>query len=52
MVKVYLDRAAKLRDQADDLAGKKDFEAAIKLLESSTRELVRAIRGAGVYIPT
>jgi hypothetical protein len=52
MVKVYLDRAANLRDQADVLAGKKEFEAAIKFLESSTRELVRAIRGAGVYIPT
>lgn len=52
MVKVYLDKAANLRTQADVLAGKKNFEAAITLLESSTRELVRAIRGAGVYIPT
>jgi hypothetical protein len=52
LVKVYLDRAAKLREQAEGLADKKEFEAAIKFLESSTRELVRAIRGAGVYIPT
>jgi hypothetical protein len=52
MVKNYLEKAAALREEADALAGKKEFQAAIKLLESSTKELVRAIRGAGVYIPT
>jgi hypothetical protein len=52
MVKSNMERAATLRDEAEALAAKKEFEAAIKRLESSTRELVRAIRGAGVYIPT
>lgn len=52
MVKNNLEKAATLRDEAEALAGKKEFEAAIKRLESSTKELVRAIRGAGVYIPT
>jgi hypothetical protein len=52
LVKAYLDKSASLRDQAEALAGKREFEAAIKFLESSTRELVRAIRRAGVYIPT
>ncbi len=52
MVKGYLEKSASLREEADALAGRKEFEAAIKLLERSTRELVRAIRGAGVYIPT
>jgi hypothetical protein len=33
------------------MATKKDYEAGIQLLEESTKELVRAIRGAGVYIP-
>lgn len=50
-VKNYLEKAATLRDEADRMASKKQFESAIKLLEDSTREMVRAIRGAGVYIP-
>ena len=32
-------------------ASKKDHAQAVKLLEDSTTELVRAIRNAGVYIP-
>lgn len=52
LVKINLEKAAILRTEADEKAGKKEFESAIKLLEDSTKELVRAIRGAGVYIPT
>jgi hypothetical protein len=52
LVSKNLEIAAILRTEADTKAGKKEFEAAIKLLEDSTKELVRAIRGAGVYIPT
>lgn len=52
MVKNNLEKAAALRAEAEALAVKKEFEAAIKLLENSTKELVRAIRGAGIYIPT
>lgn len=51
MVQKYLDQAAALRASAEGMAGKRDFESAIKALEDSTKELVRAIRGAGVYIP-
>lgn len=51
MVQKYLDQAAAIRLSAEAMASKKDFEAAIKLLEDSTKELVRAIRGAGIYIP-
>lgn len=51
MVQKYLDQAAALRTNAEGVAAKRDYEGAIKLLEDSTRELVRAIRGAGVYIP-
>lgn len=50
-VQKYLEQAAVLRTNAEGMAVKKDFEAGIKLLEDSTRELVRAIRSAGVYIP-
>ena len=51
MVRRSLDRAAKLREQADDASSKGEFQGAVKLLEESTGELVRAIRGAGVFIP-
>jgi len=50
-VQGFLDSAARLRSEAEEQARKGGFEAAIKTLEDSTRELVRAIRGAGVYIP-
>lgn len=50
-VQKFLEQAAILRAQAEATATKKDFEGAIKLLEDSTKELVRAIRSAGVYIP-
>jgi hypothetical protein len=40
-----------LRKTAEEQAAKREFDAAVKTLEESTRELVRAIRAAGVYIP-
>ena len=43
--------SAKLRGQAENQASKRDHDTAVKTLEESTRELVKAIRGAGVYIP-
>lgn len=46
-----IERAAALRGEADGAARSGDYEAAIRILEDSTRELVRAIRSAGVYIP-
>jgi hypothetical protein len=51
MVQKYLEQSAALRTSSEGAAAKKDFEGAIRLLEDSTKELVRAIRGAGVYIP-
>jgi hypothetical protein len=50
-VQAGLDQAAQLRANADGLAARKDYPSAVRLLEEATRELVRAIRGAGVYIP-
>lgn len=47
----FVQRAAQLRQQAEAAAARREFSAAIEFLEDSTRELVRAIRGAGVYIP-
>jgi hypothetical protein len=46
-----VDKAAALRRDADAQAKRGDHAGAIKLLEDSTRELVRAIRAGGLYIP-
>lgn len=51
MVRKDLDQATSLRKTAEQFAAKGDYDNAIKTMEESTRELVRAIRGAGVYIP-
>lgn len=51
MVQKYLELAANLRKSAESAAAKADYVKGISLLEDSTKELVRAIRGAGVYIP-
>jgi len=51
MVRAFQDKAVQLRREAEARAARKDFDGAVRLLEQSTAELVRAIRGAGVYIP-
>ena len=47
----FIAKAGELREQAEAAAGRKKFEEAIDLLEASTKEFIRAIRSAGVYIP-
>lgn len=51
MVKNFLSKATELRLKADNASSRKDYGEAVKLLEESTAELVRAIRNAGIYIP-
>jgi hypothetical protein len=51
MVDQSLAAAARLRTQAEQQASRREHDAAVKTLEDSTRELVKAIRSAGVYIP-
>lgn len=46
-----VDRAAALRGEAEAQARQGDHAGAIQRLEDSTRELVRAIRAGGLYIP-
>lgn len=50
-MRAFLDKAKQLRGEAEKSAGRGDHPGAIKLLEDSTAELVRAIRSAGIYIP-
>jgi len=45
------EKAAVLRGDAEAQARQGDHAGAVKLLEDSTRELVRAIRAGGLYIP-
>ena len=47
----FINKAVALREDAESAAGQKKYEEAIELLEESTKELIRAIRSAGVYIP-
>ncbi|CAD5372308.1 conserved exported hypothetical protein [Rubrivivax sp. A210] len=50
-MQVFIDRAATMRVEAEGQAKRGEHAAAIKTLEDSTRELVRAIRAGGIYIP-
>ncbi len=47
----FRNRADDLRSAAESAAADERFDKAIDLLEQSTKELIRAIRSAGVYIP-
>ena len=47
----FVDKAAVLRTEAEAQARRGDHGGAIRVLEDSTRELVRAIRTGGIYIP-
>jgi hypothetical protein len=51
LVQRFLDQASEHRKSAEVASDKRDFESGVRSLEDSTKELVRAIRGAGVYIP-
>lgn len=46
-----VDRAAELRAQAEAQARAGEHAAGVRTLEAATRELVRAIRAGGLYIP-
>ena len=51
LMDIPLKKAEGLRAQAESQAAGGDFEAAIKLLEDSTKQVIRAIRMAGIFIP-
>jgi len=50
-VEEFTSNAELFREKAEISALQKRYEDAIRHLESSTKELVRAIRSAGIYIP-
>ena len=51
MVSKFLEKAKALRGQAEAQANSGDYDKAVATMEASTKEMVRAIRSAGVYIP-
>ena len=51
MVDKFLGKADELRKVADSQAADGEYENAVGTLEQSTKEIVRAIRSAGIYIP-
>lgn len=51
MVNKFMESADKLRARADEQASDGEYENAIGTMEESTKEIVRAIRSAGIYIP-
>lgn len=51
LMRPFIEKAEVLRQQAEAAARSGDHAAGIKTLEDSTRELVRAIRAGGIYIP-
>lgn len=51
LVKQFMAKAAKLRAQGERQASRGDYAAAVSTLEGATKEVVRAIRSAGIYIP-
>ena len=51
MMDIPLHKADQLRQQAEEKAGQGDYEGAIKLLEQSTQQVIRAIRLGGIFIP-
>ncbi len=47
----FLNKAAVLRKEAEEYAEKGDYQKAVEICEQSTKEIVRAIRSAGLFIP-
>ncbi|MDX1606499.1 MAG: hypothetical protein R3202_09930 [Candidatus Competibacterales bacterium] len=50
-VNQFMDKAKQLRARAEQQASRGDYDSAVSTLEDSTKEVVRAIRMAGIYIP-
>jgi tetratricopeptide (TPR) repeat protein len=50
-VRKFMEEADRIRVEADAEAGKGEYGAAVQRLEESTRQIMRAIRSAGIYIP-
>ncbi len=50
-LKAHVERAGRLRKDAEGMAGKGSFDSAIRMMEESSGEYQEALRSAGVTIP-
>jgi hypothetical protein len=48
----FVERNQSLREQAQGMAGRKDYRGALKALRAGTEQLQRALANAGVVVPT
>ncbi len=51
IVEKFMDKAAQTRATAEQQAAKGDYNTAVDTMERATKEILRAIRSAGIYIP-
>jgi hypothetical protein len=51
LVQPLLDKAAALRKDAEAQAQRGEHDGAVRTLEDSTRELIKAVRAGGIYVP-
>ena len=51
MMDIPMSQAEKLRQQAEQEAARGDYENAIKTMEQSTKQIIKAIRLGGIFIP-
>lgn len=51
LMDIPLNQAEKLRRQAESEAARGDFDTAIKTMEQSTKQIIKAIRMGGIFIP-
>ena len=51
LMDIPLNAAEKFRTEAEQQAAAGNFESAIKTMEQSTKDIIRAIRMAGIFIP-
>jgi hypothetical protein len=51
VVQPLLDKAAGLRKDAEAQAQRGEHDGAVRTLEDSTRELIKAVRAGGIYVP-
>jgi|TARA_Y100000310_G_C20693991_1_gene824194 hypothetical protein len=51
MIEAFLTKANKQRDDAQAQAASQEYEAAVKTLEGASKDLIRALRSSGIYVP-
>ena len=51
MIQLFVAKAEKLRDDAAAQATRHEYESAVETLEGASKNLIRALRSGGIYVP-